>query len=782
MISPMTPTIKSNCEWVFETKGQTLLQLFGNLHNADILPIKLIYLHQLNEYSEDAFKKLFDFFSSASLIVRSSYSAEDGKNSSLAGMFTTITDVNNPAALKKAITDVFASYGNQLDDTEHLLIQPMIHNVQHCGVLFSCDPTSNAPYFVISDDTSGQTDIVTSGQQGEVTNYYIYRHSSPTNPLLSQLISLANELMQGFSNTSIDIEYAIDNQGKLHLLQVRPLVIKNSYPNNVDENIHNIHQTLSTLMVPQPFLYGSSTVYGVMPDWNPAEIIGLHPKPLALSLYKELITNSTWAYQRDNYGYQNLRSFPLMIDFSGLPYIDVRVSFNSFLPKNISGELGHKLVDYYLKQLTDNPKCHDRVEFDIVLSCYTPSIGEKLVEMQQNGFTQSQCTELSAHLLTLTNRIIDPRTGLWIQDLHKIEKLKARHHAAKNTIKDPVQRIYWLLEDCKRHGTLPFAGLARAAFIAVQLLNSLRDTSVISEQEYDDFHASLNTVSGVMQQDLNALTKQDFLAEYGHLRPGTYDICSPRYDQAPDRYFSWASKNNQPKSNHVIKTMSIVTKNNINILLKAHGINHSADSLFHFIKCAIEGREYSKFVFTKSLSDAMEDIVELGHCYGFSRDELAFLNIGVINQLITGGDSVRRAFEDSIAQGKRLYSYGLAIKLPPLISSPTHAYEFELSDTEPNYITRNKITAYHIDCVQGNDLTDKIVFISSADPGYDWIFTHNIAGFITEFGGCNSHMAIRAAELDIPAIIGVGETNFLRWQKSELLEIDCENSSLRIIK
>ena len=28
-----------------------------------------------------------------------------------------------------------------------------------------------------------------------------------------------------------------------------------------------------------------------MPDWNPAEIIGIKPKPLALSLYQELITN-----------------------------------------------------------------------------------------------------------------------------------------------------------------------------------------------------------------------------------------------------------------------------------------------------------------------------------------------------------------------------------------------------------------------------------------------------------------------------------------------------------
>ena len=28
-----------------------------------------------------------------------------------------------------------------------------------------------------------------------------------------------------------------------------------------------------------PYLMGKKTVYGVMPDWNPAEIVGIRPKP-----------------------------------------------------------------------------------------------------------------------------------------------------------------------------------------------------------------------------------------------------------------------------------------------------------------------------------------------------------------------------------------------------------------------------------------------------------------------------------------------------------------------
>ena len=42
-----------------------------------------------------------------------------------------------------------------------------------------------------------------------------------------------------------------------------------------------------------------------------------------------------------------------------------------------------------------------------------------------------------------------------------------------------------------------------------------------------------------MVSDKRKLDKKNFLKKYGHLRPGTYDILSPRYDEAPDLYFDW---------------------------------------------------------------------------------------------------------------------------------------------------------------------------------------------------------------------------------------------------
>ena len=157
---------------------------------------------------------------------------------------------------------------------------------------------------------------------------------------------------------------------------------------------------------------GSRTVYGVMPDWNPAEIIGIPETPSIITI-QELVTDSIWAYQRHNYGYRNLRSFPLMTSFYGLPYIDVRVSFNSFIPATLDENLAHKLVDHYIQQLVDEPTLHDKVEFDIVHSCYTFDLPDKLNRLNNGKFTEEEINHLEQSLKELTNKILHPEKGLW---------------------------------------------------------------------------------------------------------------------------------------------------------------------------------------------------------------------------------------------------------------------------------------------------------------------------------------------------------------------------------
>ena len=79
-------------------------------------------------------------------------------------------------------------------------------------------------------------------------------------------------------------------------------------------------------------------------------------------------------------------------------------------------------------------------------------------------------------------------------------------------------------------------------------------------------------------------------------------------------------------------------------------------------------------------------------------------------------------------------------------------------------------------------LDNKIILIESADPGYDWIFSKNIKGLITKYGGANSHMAIRCSEFRIAAAIGCGEQIYERLIGCHSIEIDCAAEKIEPIK
>ena len=85
------------------------------------------------------------------------------------------------------------------------------------------------------------------------------------------------------------------------------------------------------------------------------------------------------------------------------------------------------------------------------------------------------------------------------------------------------------------------------------------------------------------------------------------------------------------------------------------------------------------------------------------------------------------------------------------------------------------------DCNSRDNLAGAIVCIPNADPGFDWLFGYPIAGLITAWGGANSHMAIRAGEIGLPAVIGAGEVLFQRWSNAKRLHVDCAGRRVEIL-
>lgn len=769
------------------TKAETLSVLYGQLECAQVLPQYTFTVGEWNGKRKDIIQTFDGIKWNKSVIVRSSSLSEDTDVSSQAGKYESIADVKGKLEFERAVDEVITSY-DDLNSMNQVLVQPMLADVVICGVAFTLDPNTLGNYYVINYDRTGSTSAITSGSGNESCLYYHFKASGAeiAPKELGNLIAALQELEDFFEQDNLDVEFAITADGNLYILQVRILCVGTTRVElaRQKDELERICRKIQCNQSPKPFLCGDRTAYSVMTDWNPAEMIGVRPKPLSMSLYREIITDSVWAYQRDNYGYRNLRSFPLMVDFCGLPYIDVRVSFNSFIPADLDEGISEKLVDYYLERLIQNPEKHDKAEFEIVYSCYTLDLPERIQVLREYGFTGEEIEKILVSLRNVTNQIIDYEGGLWRKDAEKIQILEQRYEEILDSDMGEIEKIYWLIEDCKRYGTLPFAGLARAAFIAVQILQSLVACEIISRHDYELFMSGVNSVSSGMSVDFREMSKNTFLKKYGHLRPGTYDISSARYDEAPDLYFNWEDVED-PVTGQELFRLSLEQLNQLKEKLVENGLRNDVLELMDFIKSVIEGREYGKFVFTKNLSKALQLIGEVGEREGISKEDCAYINIHTIMDMYASARDFRTSLVETVAHGKANYELTRVITLPPFITKPEETYGFYYPDSEPNFITSGKAAGEIClleKMLQTVDMSGRIVLIPSADPGYDWIFSRGICGFITMYGGANSHMAIRAGELGIPAAVGVGAKYFEIYKKAKILEIDALGKLIRVLK
>ena len=86
----------------------------------------------------------------------------------------------------------------------------------------------------------------------------------------------------------------------------------------------------------------------------------------------------------------------MLIDLGGIPFIDVRASFNSFVPETLDKKIADKLIEYYISQLENDPRNHDKVEFEVIFSCYTFDIEKRLKVLLEHGFSKREIEEIKS--------------------------------------------------------------------------------------------------------------------------------------------------------------------------------------------------------------------------------------------------------------------------------------------------------------------------------------------------------------------------------------------------
>jgi glutamine kinase len=787
-----------------QSKARILDALSCQLEKFQIPDLIYFTVENWRKNEKEIVENINQKFSETKLAIRSSAADEDKINNSGAGQYESILDVTSTDSenIRSAVESVIKSYKRSVDfnASDEILIQAMMHETVMSGVVFTHDLNSGAPYYVINyDDITGLTNTVTSGE-GEHANRTLYVHRGAIESLRSErfrnLLSAIQELEEVIGSKFLDIEFVLDSNLAPFLLQVRNITTQPNWnraiAKRIDSSLNSIHSFVKTRFKPINEIYGDTTVLGQMPDWNPAEMIGRAPRALAFSLYKTLITDNAWRIARDKMGYAVPAGQPLMLSLAGQPYIDTRLSFHSFLPQKLSSEISKKLVNTWVTNLREKPELHDKIEFDVAITTYSFDINDKIQKLIPGVLNKDEQSEYKQALKNqLCNLLHEYNEGSITNSLNQLEELSSKQMLLKPGMNQAcLNSLMRMIDECIQYGTVPFSILARHGFIARTLLFSLERLGILTTSDIEKLQSGIRTIASEIVDDmqrlqLGELEQEEFMSRYGHLRPGTYDILSLRYDQVKDIFLNDISV--IKKETTPLFSLTRHQQKTINELIKIEELPWgSADKLFDYIQEATASREYGKFIFTKSVSDILEVIAAYGEYHGLSRDEMSHVPV---NNLLEIASSVTEGnIEDRIRaianRGVEEHAVCSAIRLPQVLfdEAGIHVIPFQVS--HPNFITHKIISAQSVQLRTHEAppvLVGKIVLIENADPGYDWIFAHSVAGLITKYGGANSHMAIRCAEFGIPAAIGCGEQQFEVLTKVDHILLNCSASVIQTI-
>ena len=698
---------------------------------------------------------------SKQIIIRSNSSKEDTDETSSAGKFLSIgpIDKNDISLIKKSWNEVLQSY--EKEDNNTVIFQDYVDGAKSVSVLTSYKVGTDSPYRTFSTYYGSQTDAVTSGRYNKIKNFFIHRSLDNLPEKFKEhykFFKIQNQLENLFGNKQLDIEIVTDHKEEPLLLQVRPLmgkVIKKEpimvERSVIDENVKRYKELIPTT----DDRFGTNQIYSNMSDMNPAEMIGKKPDNIAFSLYRFMFTDTTWNKQRGEFGYRIYSGGKLMELFNNVAYINVNHSLNSFLTRNIKNETCEKIINYQLNKLETYPHLHDSIEFDISRSSYTFETDEKFGEEYKNIIDRKEIIQ-------------------WHHDLIEIDSFNSSTlHKNNEIILDAFSKLddsfqYLDKENIKfvrDNMALPFTHHSRLGFVYFAQLNNFLKNGVINEEEKQNLLLSVNSISTKMKQDAyrvktGDISLNDFLSIYGHVRAGNYNLSSSNLKSNISFAESLINTSNEPIPSEPLK-IDIFKK--IDDYFNLNKISYTSENWVEMFQLAVSTRENSKFYYTKGIDGILNEIEEkdISDRELFQLLDFEYNDMNTFNQKIV----------DTL--------------MPDVVTSSDDFYAYEEMNKDGNYIGQGTVSGeiLFLDGIENNrnNLDNKIIVIPAADPGWDWIFNYKIKSLITEFGGPNSHMAIRCAEHNIPAILGIGEKNFSAILNSKNLVVDFSNENFTIL-
>lgn len=740
--------------------------------------------------------------------VRSSATAEDLKDTSMAGQYETYLNIEGNEQVLEAVANCLKSIELERIDTYlsnanikksevaiAVVVQRLV-TAKVAGVMFTANPATGSTDQMLIEASWGLGEAVVSGsvqpdlltlaaKTGQVTEAKIAKkelwlpigkHEMEAVPAemtniacltssnVDKLWQLGKAVAEHYG-TSQDIEWAIDND-QLYLLQSRSITTFNKVAEQT-ELMQAIKADLANEIAQGK---------GGWVTHNLSETLA-NPTPLTWSFIRHFMSG--------NGGYGEMYK---MIGFEP----SEEVSKNGFL-KLIGGRIFMDIslspdmffenypFDYDLNLLQTDPEAANNPP-----SVPKGSFGERMKMMKKLSLINKKMRALVGNLDEQLDKNYIPDFIAWVN----AEKGKNYTNLSNNELME-------LLRETEQKVLQQFAPLSLLpGLIMGMLLEDFR--AFLNECCYEEdgekliltFSAGLETNktneanAGLYEIAQGNLAIESWLDKFGHRGPDEFDLSSKRWIEQPEEVRSMANRLKDginPAELHQKKVARIndeITRLSVKLSDKNRKkLNDILASLNSYIRFREDGKYYLMMGY-----ELMRKIcLELGERLKIGND-LFFMNLEELSQAVkTGYVSL-----NLIEQGKRSYDMEKSIKLPQLIGADTIDALFQKEESphqsEGSALSISRGLASGKAKILTSPTEKKeigkgyILVCHSTDPSWTPLFV-NASGLILEKGGMLSHGAIVAREMNIPAIVVPNAMSII--QEDTFITVDGNNVSYK---
>ncbi len=681
----------------------------------------------------------------APLAVRSSAYGEDSEEMSFAGQNQTYLNVKTFEELKNAVENCFRSIdreasqtyrqhflGEKTDVPMNVVLQVMV-DAEYAGVYFSVNPTKAEDGEVL-EYVEGLGESLVSGQ---VNPFRVFKREDkfhgPLNPgTLKEVFKLGEEVEEKLSQ-KIDMEWAVDANNRVFLLQARPITAIRSEAK--EEKI--LARELARIQKdfdPETWWDGQTFA-----EWTG------QPSRLTFEVWKRAFApGGAFDDALQELGYLGFT------DKAYSPHESImdRVFGRAFI--NMS-----KMVPLYFGpipyRIEPAPKPHLKFEWYKISAVGILNTPQSLGRMVKVGWQMStgrrKWIEKSRQELTqFKHKMQRPMSGALYADWKSEELLNQWQKEIANfsriSLKWPLVLVV-LIE--ATHQSL------RAVL-----------TSVVGKEKVDSYlqrwmGSGLKTATFEMNRyfarALEEPLKRDFfLSRFGHRGPGELDLSHPRWVEIGAQAFGGG------------KTKEAAEHLELDVATEIRVLKTFKDSVlleeWQLLKELLELREQWKMEILRPYAHIRYLSLELGRRLKLGND-IFMLSVEEIESLAQGSVELKDLKALIISRKEELEAYK-GIYLPDIlkmneIDSCLSKVDLQVSTLRgtplSSGLAKGEVRIVNDPSeVDFSDWPEDAILVAPAtDPGWTALFTRS-RGIIVERGGVLSHCAILARELGLPSV------------------------------